>query len=64
MIITRKELEQEVQNLKRRLDMLESLSGYLTEGNIQAPCRNAYKDSRDGLDANCPCWRCSPYEKI
>jgi len=29
------------------------------EKSILAPCKNAYKDSRDGL-TSCSCWRCRP----
>lgn len=25
---------------------------------IHAPCDNAYKDNRDGINYSCPCWRC------
>lgn len=28
---------------------------------IHAPCKNAYKDSRDGF-TYCTCWRCRPQD--
>lgn len=28
---------------------------------IHAPCKNAYKDNRDGRGL-CSCWRCTPQE--
>jgi ferredoxin-thioredoxin reductase catalytic subunit len=56
--------EQEIRELEKRIEKLEAASRFNEYGRIYAPCKNAYKDSRDGIDRTCPCWRCSPYEKI
>lgn len=56
-------LEKEILALKKRVEALEAQSAHQIQRNIYGPCNNAYKDSRDGLQS-CPCWRCSPYEKL
>lgn len=55
-----RDLENEIKNLKKRVEHLENLTDPHSK---YAPCKNAYKDNRDGLES-CNCWRCSPYEKI
>ena len=50
------DLEKTAEAMKKMADkMLDDAKS------IHAPCKNAYKDSRDGL-TSCACWRCRPQE--
>jgi len=46
---------------KQIIDLKKVLDKVLNDRkSIHAPCKNAYKDSRDGWSPSCPCWRCNP----